>query len=245
MAEMAVKPVKTTIKRTRRTAKTVAGRAVTAVEAAKSTVSLFDDLLQNLFGTKTEFENLQKEMTTVKDLWKKEQEDHKREVSERHTQEEIERQREKEAYEYETELAHKKSENEFSEKLRGWEKELAERKDEIKNEKKELESLREAVANFENEKEKVVAAAESILEKALTEKFENERRMREQEFKSEKEILNLKLESLTVENQKQTTEIATLQKALNAATAQVKDIAVKVIEAGGAADGRPQGSQLH
>jgi len=112
-------------------------------------------------------------------------------------------------------------------------------------EKKELESLREAVANFENEKEKVVAAAESILEKALTEKFENERRMREQEFKSEKEILNLKLESLTVENQKQTTEIATLQKALNAATAQVKDIAVKVIEAGGAADGRPQGSQLH
>jgi hypothetical protein len=78
-----------------------------------------------------------------------------------------------------------------------------------------------------------VAAAEKVLGGNLTEKFETERKMREREIKAEKEILNLKLESLAAENSKQATEIVNLQKTLNTATTQVKDIAVKVIEAGG------------
>ena len=232
MAEIAVKPTKTS-KRTRRVTRAVAEKKETTAETAKTALSLFDGLLENIFNTKAEFETLQREITAVKESWKKEQEDHKREVSERSTQEEIERQREKERYEYETGLVRKKAENDFEEKLQKWEKELAERKEEIEQDKKELESLRRQVASFENEKEKAVEAAQAALTKELSEKSENERKMREQEIKAEKEILNLKLESLTTENQKQAAEIVNLQKALNAATAQVKDIAVKVIEAGG------------
>lgn len=233
MAEVAVKSAKTTTKRTRKTTKNVVEKPVTATEVAKSTVFLFDNLLTNLFETKAEFESLQHEIATVKESWKKEQEDHKREVGERNTQEEIERQREKERYEYETQVIRKKAENDFEEKLGKWEKGLAERKEEIEQGRKELEALRKRVEDFDGEKEDTVAAAEKVLENALTEKFANDQKMREQEIKAEKEILNLKLESLTTENHRQAAEIATLQKTLNAATAQVKDIAVKVIEARG------------
>lgn len=233
MAESVVKPTKTVRKTTRRTAKTAAEKPETAIEVAASAASLFDKLLNDIFNTKNEFEELQRDIAAAKGLWKKEQEEHKRQIAERDTQEEIERQREKERYEYETQLIRKKAENDFEEKLNKWEKELAEKKEEIAGDKKELEALRKRVEEFDGEKEEAVETAKDVLEKELNEKFESERQMREQEIKAEKEILNLKLESLTAANNKQAAEIANLQKALNAATAQVKDIAVKVIEAGG------------
>lgn len=74
--------------------------------------------------------------------------------------------------------------------------------------------------------------AESILEKILTEKFSNEKVLREQEIKAEKELLNLKITNLTAENARQTKEIESLKNALDEATKQIKEVAVKVIESG-------------
>jgi len=227
-AETTTKPAR----KPRRTAKSIVEKKEAVVETAASALSLFDNLLKNIFNTKNEFENLQREVAAIKESWKREQGEHQRQTIERDTQEEIERKRERERYEYETQVIQKKAENDFGEKLGKWEKELAERKEDIEQNQKELESLREQVANFENEKGEAVGATEQVLEKELTEKFETAQKLREQEIKAEKEILNLKLESLTAENNKQSVEINALKKALNEATAQVKQIAVKVIEAG-------------
>ena len=57
--------------------------------------------------------------------------------------------------------------------------------------------------------------------------------MTDQEQKSEKELLAFKITNLTQENARQSQEIITLKKSLENATAQLKDVAVKVIESSG------------
>ncbi len=193
-------------------------------------MQVFSDLLNRIKTAQTEFEKLQKEIITVKEAWIKEQKDHELGLNERKQQEEIIRKREQETYDYETKLLRKKTEDEFLEKKTKWEKELQERKEEIENDKKELEVLRKQVASFETEKNKAIKEACFVLQKELTDKFETEERIREQEFKAEKELLNLNIENLTSENTKLSSELTTLKKALEEATRQVKDIAVKVIE---------------
>mgnify|MGYP001568907884 CR=1 FL=1 len=50
--------------------------------------------------------------------------------------------------------------------------------------------------------------------------------------KAEKEILALKIESLTANNERQVKEIESLKRAMEEARRQIKEIAVKVIESG-------------
>ena len=111
-----------------------------------------------------------------------------------------------------------------------WEKELVEQKDNIEAERQELVKLRKLVEDFEEQKEKAVKEANSLLQKDLTNNFEIEKKLRDQEIKSEKEILNLRINNLSSENTRLINEISILKKALEEATKQVKDIAVKVIE---------------
>lgn len=195
----------------------------------------FTDLVNKISQSKAEFEILQKEIETIREQWMKEQKDHEIRMSERDQQEEIARKREEETYRYETNLARKRMEDEFTEKRMRWEKELLERKEEIENDKKELDVLRKQVAGFEGEKEKAVKEAVALMQKEVTTKFETERKLREQEFHSERDLLSLRLESFTNENARLGNEVAAFKKALEEATKQVKDIAVKVIESSGSA----------
>jgi len=190
----------------------------------------FTDLLRSINIAKEEFMALQREIAEVKESWTKEHRDHEMAVLERNQQEEIAQKREKETYNYETTLARKKAEDEFLEKEAKWERELAERKEEIVKEKQELEFLRKQVDGFEEEKEKAVKQAEASLQKELTDRFLTEKKLREQEVRSQQELLALKITNLTQENVRQAGEITTLKKALENATAQLKDVAVKVIE---------------
>ena len=111
-----------------------------------------------------------------------------------------------------------------------WERELQERKDEIAKEKLELDTFRKQVASFEEEKNTAIKKACVSLEKQLHETFAVERKLREQEVKSEKELLVLKITNLTSDNARQANEITALKKSLEEATSQLKDVAVKVIE---------------
>lgn len=190
----------------------------------------FTDLQNKINQTQEDFENLLKEIVNLKEAWTKEQKDYETKISERDQQEAITRQRENETYKYETVLARQKDQDAFQMKKTQWERELAEKKEELAAEKEELYALRKQVAGFEAEKEKTVKEASLQLQKTLTEKFEIERKMREQEVRAEKEILNLKINNLSLENTKQAKEIENLKRALEEATKQVKDIAVKVIE---------------
>ena len=190
-------------------------------------------MLHSINTAKEEFTALQKAIDEVRESWNKEQRDHEIAVAERDQQEEIAQKREKETYHYETSLARKKAEDEFLEKKQRWERELAERKDEIAKEKEELEFLRKQVEGFEEEKEKAVKEASLKLQKELTERFTVEKKLREQEVESEQELLALKITNLTQENARQSQDVALLKKSLENSIAQLKDVAVKVIESSG------------
>lgn len=192
----------------------------------------FAAVIQEISKLQSEFEKLQKEIVQTKEVWVTEQKTHQKEIEDKNIQEELERKRNRGSYEYETARNHKQEEDEFVDKKKSWEKQLKEQQEILQQEKQELEELRKLVAGFEGEKEKPIKEAQAALQKELTGSFENERRMREQEFKAEKEIFNLRLTNLTAENSRQAAEIQVLKKALDKATGQVKEIAVKVIESG-------------
>lgn len=70
------------------------------------------------------------------------------------------------------------------------------------------------------------------LQKELKEKHESEIENLIQQYKSEKSLLELRIENLVSENSRLTKEIEGLKKALDDSTRQIKEIAVSVIEAG-------------
>lgn len=207
-------------------------------KALKPMEEVFAKLTVVIATAREEYEALQKQMLEVKEAWEKEQRSHKVQIAEINQQEELTRKREKEMYDYEISLAQKKAEDEFLEGKNKWEKELQARKEEIAKERQELEVLRRQVAGFEEEKERAVKQACAVLQKELNETYATEQRLREQEIKAEKELLTLKITNLTQENARQANEISALKKSLENATAQLKDIAVKVIESSGAS--KPQ-----
>ena len=228
-----------TVKKTTRARKTavssveatpVAKPVSSSVKNLKNYEDAFTDLLHSINNAKEEFTTLQKEIDEVRESWSKEQKNHELAIVERNQQEEVSRKRDNETYNYETELFRKKAEDEFSEKKAKWEKELENRKGEIAKEKEELEFLRNQVDGFEEEKEKAVKDASLKLQRELMERFTAEKKLREQEVKAEQELLALKITNLTSESSRQANEIALLKKSLEQATAQLKDVAVKVIE---------------
>lgn len=205
----------------------------TTAKSLSPITEAFADLVNKITQHQLDFERLQKQIGEVKQTWDKEQKDHEIEVAERNRQEEIQRQREKEMYLYEIARERKKAEDEFADKKAAWEKELRDQREAIEKDRAELGELRKLAEDFQSEKEKVVKEAEVILEGELAGKFMTDKKLREQEFKSEKEILNLKIGSLTSENTRLTNEIASLKQKLDEATRQLKEIAVKVIESRG------------
>lgn len=192
----------------------------------------FDDLLGKIAKSKTEFESLQKRIDETKEAFQKEKKAGETAALDNKRQVEWERKKESEVYQYETEMARRRAEEAFNDKLRSWEKDFEERKNELAQEKKELEDLRKKASGFEAEKVRAAEEAIKAAEKTLNERFETEKVIREQEYKAEKDILNLRIANLTAENQRQLSEITALRKALDEANRQVKEIAVKVIESG-------------
>lgn len=234
--------VANTPKKTTRSRKTAIQADTASVEAnlitpspvvsSSSIIQIFEDLMTKLIKTKGEFDNLQKEIAQIKQDWSREQKQHELEVVQRNTQEELERKRENETYQYSTSLLRKRAEDEFEDKKLAWEKDLAQRKEELETQKRELEQLRKLAEQFESQKETAIKEAQTLLERELTEKFDTERKLNEQEVKAEKEILGLKISNLEADNSRLNKEVEVLKRSLDEATRQVKEIAVKVIESG-------------
>lgn len=207
--------------------------STTAVKKLNTYEDAFNNLVVSITKAKDEFTRLQKEIAELRESWEKEQKAHAFFLQERNQQEETERRREKEAYEYETKMQRRQDEDAFLEKKAKWERELAARKEELENDKRELEFLRKQVDGFETNLEKAVKEAQATLEKELTGNFTTEKKLREQEVKGEKDMLNLRISNLTQENSRQAQEITALKKALEDVTSQLKEVAVKVIESSG------------
>lgn len=194
-----------------------------------------NQLISQINQIQTEFENIQKEIVQAKERWIKEQKNHETEIVQRETQEDQNRKIEQEIYEYELLRRRKKAQDEFDDRKQEWQKELLSRKEEIEQDKRELAELRKRVEDFDRQILQATQSAQDQLQKELTQKFETDKKLTEQEFKSEKEILTLRIENLVAQNSQQTAEINSLKKALEDATRQLKEIAVRVIDASGPA----------
>lgn len=190
----------------------------------------FQKLIDSIADEKADFEKIQREISETKELWLKEQQEYMQKIKERDQEEEIRRRRDEETYQYEEAMKRKREENEYAEKKAKWEKELNEQKEILAQEKQELEKLRKMVAGFELEKEKAVKEACQLLESTLEKDFGTENSLKEQQYKAEKSLLELRLTNLTAENARYIKEIDQLKRSLEYATQQLKDIAVKVIE---------------
>lgn len=193
-------------------------------------IDYFSELAVKIEQTKNGIIDFQKEIIDTKEEWKKEKVEYEKEIAARDVEITLARKREEEEYEYQKKVERRKTEDEFTEKKTQWEKQLREEKEKIETERKELANLRNQVGGFEVELQKTVKEAQSLTARDLEAKYAGERKLREQEVKSEKDILTLKIDSLVSENNRQSAEIKALKAAFDEATRQVKDIAVKVIE---------------
>lgn len=196
----------------------------------RSIADSYSSLIVNIGKSKEDVESLYKEITEIKENWKKEQINHSKELEERSKQEEIERRREKETYAYDMALVRKREEDAFSEKKAKWERDLLLKKEELEKEREELEALRKQVTGFEVEKEKAIKEACVKLSTEITAEFMNEKKLREQEIKAEVDLLQLRIENLHTENVRMVKENDLLRKMLDDAQRQLKEIAVRVIE---------------
>lgn len=234
VAAISDKPKKTM--RTKKTEATTVAQSVAITELPKVYKPLSDihdslsDLIIKTEQAEKEIADLQNKILETQKFWQEEQREHEKQVVSRDEEFQLARKREEEEYEYQKKMDRKKAEDEFSERKSSWGKELSQRKEEIEADKKELQELRVKATSFESELQKAVKEAQIILTKELEERYSNERKLREQEVKSEKELLVLKIDSLTKENSRQAAEIETLKKAFDETTRQLKDVAVKVIE---------------
>lgn len=192
----------------------------------------FDEVVDKIIQSKQEFDNLQKEIVQVKQDWVREQKQHEADLVQQKSQEELERKREQETYQYNTNLSRKRAEDEFQDKKLAWEKDLLQRKEELEAQRRELEQLRKLAASFDEQKQKTVKEAQDLTERQLREQFDQEKKLTDQQVKAEKEILSLKISNLEAENSRLNKEIEVLRRSLDEATRQVKEIAVKVIESG-------------
>lgn len=228
--------IMTIVKKTTRARKITAVSDQTAADVSLSAKTLkpledtFVKLANTIATARNEYGELQKQITEIKEAWDKEQRSHKIQIVEINQQEELTRKREKETYDYEITLTRKKAEDEFEERKNKWEKELLARKEEIAKEKQELEILRKQVVGFEAEKEKAIKESCDLQQEEISKEYDQEKKLREQEIKAEKELQALKIINLTSENSRLANEVLAFKKSLEEATAQLKDVAVKVIE---------------
>lgn len=226
----------TTVKRITRARKSIAisdqttGDTSLSSKALKPLEDAFSKLIHTITTAKNEYENLQKQIEEIKEIWNKEQRLHVVSIQERDREEDLVKRREKETYEYETKLTRKKDEDEFLEKKVKWEKELISKKEELQKDKEELENLRKQVLGFDAQVARAVKEATDMLRQDITDTFMTEKKMREQEIKAEKELLAFKITNLAQENGRLTGEVSLLKKSLEEATSQLKEVAVKVIE---------------
>lgn len=194
----------------------------------------FDTLIKAISEAKSEFSVLQKSIAETKETWEKEQKLRELQIYQQNQELETVRKREQEAYEYETKKSRRLVEDEFLERKAKWEKDFLNKKEEIEKEKKELEELRKRVTGFDGEIAKAVKEATTLLQKDLQEEFSMEKKLREQEYKAEKDMFGLRIANLTQENTRQVKEIEELKKAFEEATKQLKDVAVRVIDSSNA-----------
>ena len=204
----------------------------------KVTAETLDALFRTHDEKKKAFEE---EMAIMGGQWKKEQEEHELAVKEMDANLKKEREREAEEYTYNLALSRKKDKDAYEdekaalkralkEEREAQEKKLAEREAAVAVQEAEIAELRVKVENIPVEMEKAVEKAKKDAI-ALTEREAKQKaELLAKDVEGEKKIAEFKIKTLEENVSKQASQIEALTKQLNDATAQVQQIAGKVIE---------------
>lgn len=171
----------------------------------------------------TEWQNrkikLEEEIAARKKDWEREQEEYAYNLK---------NSRRKEEDGYEAECA--KKETAWEEKSVKKQKELEEREAYIAERQSELDVLRKTAEDLPAKLEQSAREAEERVAGSLNKEFATEKRIAEQEWKSEKNILETRISAMSETISRQSGEITSLKEAVNIANQQAQTLASTVIE---------------
>lgn len=186
-------------------------------------------------------ENLDKAIQDQRTKWLEEKAGEKKARDEEKAQLAKEREREEAEYLYERDRARKLEQNEYEERKALQEKTLKETKEQaekelssreaaLKDREQKIEQLESQVAAFPKQLEDSVSRVKKELTGQLTEKAENDARLKAVESEWEKRMLAQRIEHLEQVIKSQESKIAGLGEELKGAQMQVNEVAKKAIE---------------
>lgn len=200
-----------------------------------------DSLSALLLAQKEKKQLFDDDMKEKKALWDKEQKEREILMKENEVLLKKQRTREEEEYTYNLHQVRKKEtdtynlqkaalEKELTDKRIKFEKEFADREQNIITKEAELAELRKKADTFPGELEKAIKLAETAVTQKLSATYKFEKELAAKELEGERKLKDQIIVSLEAKIKEQTALIAQLTSKADHATAQVKDIAVKAIE---------------
>jgi hypothetical protein len=184
---------------------------------------------------------LVEEIDAARKAWEEEYTAHNKAVAQRNAELTVQRTREQQEYDYRTQQERKKAKDDFQYEMQIARREQAEstdriakdfeaRRAEIERQEKELAAGRARIENLDAEiKTKTdaeVAKATNAVKAAITQQFALERK----DLENVVRLSEQRVADVVAQNARLTAEIVTLNKALEAARIEVKEIALKSVE---------------
>jgi hypothetical protein len=142
--------------------------------------------------------------------------------------------REESEFNYQKDIRRRKEQDEFEQKKAIRDRELAERAAIIKEAEDELTELRQLVQGYPEREARAVAAVEVRVAEALTREHGHALALLEARTEGEQKLLTATIEALRTDNQRLQGQLTGVNQQLSKALDQVREIAAKAVEAGGA-----------
>lgn len=159
------------------------------------------------------------EISVKKLVWQDEQKEYEERVKKERTREQSE-------YDYQKQQTRKQEQDKYEEEKRLRERE----KEEYQSNLKELQTLRSQIVEVPKQTESAVSEAVVKSSSELQKEFQHKEALAKQQYDSDKNMAQLKIDTLESQLASYKTEIEELKKRLDEATHHVKDIAVAVVE---------------
>ena len=186
-------------------------------------------------------ETLEQEIQELRKAWEKEQEEYKRSLKERNDEHSKTRQRDAKEYEYELALRRSLDNDQYEQTQKSLYKQLEETKQEqeklwterekaIAERENKFEELKAKVEAFEKEKEAAIKKAKEEGKGIANSQVKVKADLQNKELEGNKRFYELRIQSLEQTIQTSEARIQNLSKQLDTALKQVQDLAVKAIE---------------
>lgn len=204
------------------------GRFESTIERLTATQQSYTEADQDLTRRKTaaiesverDKQQLEATIDSIRKQWEQEQTDH-----------ELQRQRDEDTYQYNLTRKRRDEQEAYDRKASEREAALADREADVASREQTVDELAKQVDAFPTQLEAAVKTAKEEVSKSLNAEHTTELKDVKQLAAHEKSILELKLQTAEATIASQAKQITELQRQLDASSAQLKDMAVTVIQA--------------